>query len=654
MAFLKFRGSSTTPTKPTSTTAANSPLTNADIDGNLASLDGTKLEIVPVGGAYPTLVAGDILYAATDNANQLTRLAKGSDGQFLKLASGLPSWSAISFTSPTYVLSGSTSGTVTLSAPAVAGTSTATFQAGNGTVAYQSDTFYIGTTQVAINRASASLALTGITSVTGTAGSNYSLSSGNSTTASGTATLTSGNTTSNSSASGAVTITSGDTSGTTSDSGAVTIKTGAPSTSGSSGSLTVRTSDGAGVYTSGNVAISTGKAGATSTATTGTISLSTGSSQSSGTPSGTGTISISTGASSYNGAAAAADSGSITITSGLSYYGNTGAITLKSGTANIGISGNVSIYSGDSNSASASGSVNVTGGSNSASSSGIGGNINLTAGASSSTSGGTGGTANVIGGATSSGSGTATGGSVYITGGAATSTNANTKTGGNVFIDGGGVAANGTRTVGSIYIGNSDTATRATSAIYIGNTSGATTTTIYSTIKFPSVGSSGFVKLSAGGQLVADTTTYSTTDINQSIANDTTNADRYVTFVTNATGAQTGSSNSSFLFNPSTGSLKATNFDSTSDARFKKDLEVITSALSKVTQLTGYTFTMIESNERNSGLIAQDVEAVLPEVVGGNEDKKTLNYGGMMGLIVEALKELNTKVDNLQKQIENK
>jgi hypothetical protein len=102
-----------------------------------------------------------------------------------------------------------------------------------------------------------------------------------------------------------------------------------------------------------------------------------------------------------------------------------------------------------------------------------------------------------------------------------------------------------------------------------------------------------------------------------------------------------------------TGEVSATTFDSLSDVNFKKDLEVITGALDKVTQLTGYTYTLIESDKRSAGLTAQQVEEVLPEAVTDG-DRKTLNYNAVMGLIVEAIKELNDKVTDLQNQIENK
>jgi len=165
------------------------------------------------------------------------------------------------------------------------------------------------------------------------------------------------------------------------------------------------------------------------------------------------------------------------------------------------------------------------------------------------------------------------------------------------------------------------------------------------------------IQVNGSGQLVVNvpwTDTDTNTDTLQSISDDTANADRFVTFVSSATGAQTAQSNSAFKFNPSTGTLSSTIFNSTSDINFKKDLEKIDNALDKVKSLTGYTFTMIESNQRSTGLIAQDVKEVLPEAVIQAEDRMTLAYGNMMGLIVEAIKELETQVRDIKNMISNK
>jgi hypothetical protein len=83
MANLKYRGNTTTPTKPTSTTAKNAPLTNEEIDGNLRSLNDSKLE-------NTGWTAGDIFYA--DATGNLVRLPIGSTNQTLSVVGGFPAW----------------------------------------------------------------------------------------------------------------------------------------------------------------------------------------------------------------------------------------------------------------------------------------------------------------------------------------------------------------------------------------------------------------------------------------------------------------------------------------------------------------------------------------------------------------------------------
>lgn len=87
-----------------------------------------------------------------------------------------------------------------------------------------------------------------------------------------------------------------------------------------------------------------------------------------------------------------------------------------------------------------------------------------------------------------------------------------------------------------------------------------------------------------------------------------------------------------------------------SDARLKTDLKVIPNALAKVMQLTGYTYTRIDTEQRQSGLLAQDVQAVLPEVVSADRDGTlALAYGNLVGLLVEAIKELKAEIEELKK-----
>jgi hypothetical protein len=87
-----------------------------------------------------------------------------------------------------------------------------------------------------------------------------------------------------------------------------------------------------------------------------------------------------------------------------------------------------------------------------------------------------------------------------------------------------------------------------------------------------------------------------------------------------------------------------------SDLRLKKDLVKIPDALNKVQQLNGYTYTRIDTSKRQTGVVAQEVQKVLPEAVLDGEHL-SVAYGNMVGLLIEAIKELNTKVAFLESQV---
>lgn len=91
-----------------------------------------------------------------------------------------------------------------------------------------------------------------------------------------------------------------------------------------------------------------------------------------------------------------------------------------------------------------------------------------------------------------------------------------------------------------------------------------------------------------------------------------------------------------------------------SDARLKKNVTTIDNALSKVLTLRGVTFDHVEQG-RGTGLIAQEVQEVLPEAVHvtpGDEGYLTVAYGNTVGLLVEAIKELTAKVQVLEERLQ--
>jgi hypothetical protein len=108
------------------------------------------------------------------------------------------------------------------------------------------------------------------------------------------------------------------------------------------------------------------------------------------------------------------------------------------------------------------------------------------------------------------------------------------------------------------------------------------------------------------------------------------------------------------------GNILATgNITAYSDARAKSNLEVITNPLTKVSQLNGYTYEMIENPDlttkitpRFTGIIAQELEKVLPEAVHkDNNGKYSVAYGNMAGLFIESIKELTKENTDLKQKV---
>jgi hypothetical protein len=90
------------------------------------------------------------------------------------------------------------------------------------------------------------------------------------------------------------------------------------------------------------------------------------------------------------------------------------------------------------------------------------------------------------------------------------------------------------------------------------------------------------------------------------------------------------------------------NITAYSDERLKTDVVTIQNALDLTTKLRGVRFT--KDGRVNVGVIAQETQKVLPEVVieSNNADKfLSVAYGNIVGLLIEAIKELNQKIDML-------
>ena len=100
------------------------------------------------------------------------------------------------------------------------------------------------------------------------------------------------------------------------------------------------------------------------------------------------------------------------------------------------------------------------------------------------------------------------------------------------------------------------------------------------------------------------------------------------------------------------GSVRATAFYYTSDIALKENIRPLENSLAKILQLQGVSFNWKENGEPSIGLIAQEVEKIFPEVVSGEEGQKTIDYGKLVPVLIEAIKEQQREIDKLKAEIE--
>ena len=87
-----------------------------------------------------------------------------------------------------------------------------------------------------------------------------------------------------------------------------------------------------------------------------------------------------------------------------------------------------------------------------------------------------------------------------------------------------------------------------------------------------------------------------------------------------------------------------------SDASLKTNVQTIEGAMGKVDAIRGVTFDRLADGSTSTGVIAQELESVLPEAVQTDENGvKMVAYGNVTGLLIEALKELKAEVELLKK-----
>ena len=175
-------------------------------------------------------------------------------------------------------------------------------------------------------------------------------------------------------------------------------------------------------------------------------------------------------------------------------------------------------------------------------------------------------------------------------------------------------------------------------------------------------GTSGYVLQTDGTGITSWTNTIATATTatnatNSAITNNAgvSSATWYPTFVSAGTGNLpiTVDSTSNILsYVPSTGTLTATILNATSDARLKKNIAKIENPLDIISKLNGVRYQWINNDNLSAGLIAQEVEAVMPELVTETTDgMKGINYNGVIGVLVESVKQLNSELTALRAEV---
>lgn len=108
-------------------------------------------------------------------------------------------------------------------------------------------------------------------------------------------------------------------------------------------------------------------------------------------------------------------------------------------------------------------------------------------------------------------------------------------------------------------------------------------------------------------------------------------------------------SSTKLYFDANTGTLNATVFNSLSDAAAKINVRDLGYGLDTVLSMNGRKFEMQDTGITAIGLIAQEVEKLVPEVVVEHGEFKGVNYGVLTSILIEAVKELSRRLDTIEK-----
>jgi hypothetical protein len=93
----------------------------------------------------------------------------------------------------------------------------------------------------------------------------------------------------------------------------------------------------------------------------------------------------------------------------------------------------------------------------------------------------------------------------------------------------------------------------------------------------------------------------------------------------------------------------AQDFDSISDNKVKENVQTVENALEIINALRGVSFDWKKTGNKSYGVIAQEISKILPELVKDGEIK-SVNYNGLVGVLIEAVKELSAEIESLKRK----
>ena len=129
-----------------------------------------------------------------------------------------------------------------------------------------------------------------------------------------------------------------------------------------------------------------------------------------------------------------------------------------------------------------------------------------------------------------------------------------------------------------------------------------------------------------------------------------TDETRYLTLVNTTSGvaANIYVSSDKLFFNPSTGTLNASEFNSLSDIAHKDDISSIENADDLLERINVYQFKWKETGAKSYGVLAQELESILPELINNSNGTKYVNYTPLIAILLEGYKKLSDKIRELE------